>query len=126
LGAKKVEPLFLNKYLWTPMVRNEDPTKLAERLDKAIALQPENAREDRFYRHTLACAYAICGDPYSAAEILGEIAHNGPDDAEELLRGLIFQQLDMPEAAKNAFELCIELDPYSDSAVIAKHRLAKM
>ncbi len=116
-------PATLNEYLWSSMVINVDQAVLKERLDKALSRQDAKAKEDRFYLHTLACAQAICGDPFAAAESLAELAYNAPDSAQELLRGLILEQLQMHAAAKDAFELCIKLDPYSDSAVIAQHRL---
>lgn len=123
LDAKKVGSSTLNTYLWSSIMTQVDEGTLKERLARATRLQPENAREDQFYLHTLACAQAICGDPLSAAENLAELAGNRPDASEELLRGLILEQLDMPQACKSSFEYCIELEPYSDSAVIAKHRL---
>ncbi len=123
LNAKKIEPNTLNAYLWSSLVTMVDHETLKARLAKATSVQPPSALEDRFYLHTLACTQAMCGDPYSAAEKLATLASSRPDASDELLRGLILEQLDMPQEAKSSFERCIELEPYSDCAVIARHRL---
>ncbi len=126
VDAQHVDAHTLNTYLWSSMVNNVATEVLTKRLDKALKHQPVDATENHFYLHTRACAQAMCGDPYRAAQALREIAHRRPDAADELLRGLILEQLEMPEAAKSSFELCMELEPYTDSALIAKQRLSRL